>query len=50
MNIILLGANGRTGRKVLSRALNAGDSVTALVRAEDRLADVTHSHTKYSIP
>jgi putative NADH-flavin reductase len=43
MEIILLGANGRTGREVLSRALDAGDSVTALVRAEDRLADVPHS-------
>lgn len=43
MQIILLGANGRTGREVLSRALDSGDSVTALVRAEDRLADVTHS-------
>lgn len=43
MKILLLGANGRTGREVLSRALDAGDTVTALVRAEDRLADVTHS-------
>ncbi len=43
MKIILLGANGRTGREVLSRALAAGDTVTALVRTEDRLADVTHS-------
>jgi putative NADH-flavin reductase len=43
MKIILLGANGRTGREVLSRALDAGDTVTALIRAEDRLADVTHS-------
>jgi len=43
MKIILLGANGRTGREILSRALDAGDTVTALVRAEDRLADVTHS-------
>ena len=42
MKIILLGANGRTGREVLSRALAAGDAVTALVRAEDRLANVTH--------
>ncbi|MGK7908944.1 MAG: NAD(P)-dependent oxidoreductase [Synechococcus sp.] len=43
MNIVLLGANGRTGREILSRALNAGDTVTALVRTEDRLADITHS-------
>jgi putative NADH-flavin reductase len=49
MKIILLGANGRTGREVLSHALNAGDSVTALVRAEDRLADVTHSRLKVHV-
>lgn len=42
-NILLLGANGRTGREILSRALRAGDMVTALVRREDRLADVSHS-------
>ncbi|MCG9727546.1 NAD(P)-dependent oxidoreductase [Vibrio brasiliensis] len=43
MKILLLGANGRTGREILNRALRAGDSVTALVRSEDRLADITHS-------
>jgi len=43
MRILLLGANGRTGRRVMSRALDAGDTVTAFVRDEDRLADVTHS-------
>lgn len=42
MKIVLLGANGRTGRAVIGQALNAGDSVTALVRAEDRLADIRH--------
>jgi putative NADH-flavin reductase len=43
MKIILLGANNRTRREILSRALDAGDNVTALVRTEDRLADDTHS-------
>ncbi len=43
MNIFLLGANGRTGREILSRALDAGDTVTALVRTKDRLADIAHS-------
>lgn len=43
MRIILLGANGRTGRETLNRALNAGDTVTALVRSNDKLADVAHS-------
>ena len=42
MNIVLLGANGRTGREVLVRALDAGDTVTALVRAEGKLADLSH--------
>ncbi|QJY38032.1 NAD(P)H-binding protein (plasmid) [Vibrio europaeus] len=43
MKILLLGANGRTGREILDRALLAGDSVTALVRSEDKLADIAHS-------
>ena len=43
MRIILLGANGRTGREILSQALSAGDAVTAVVRAEDRLSDVSHA-------
>ena len=42
MKIALLGANGRTGREVLTRSLDAGDTVTAIVRAEDKLADVKH--------
>ena len=42
MNIVLLGASGRTGREVLVRALSAGDGVTALVRAEGKLADLGH--------
>lgn len=41
--ILLLGANGRTGREILGRALSAGDTVTALVRGKDRLADLSHS-------
>lgn len=42
MKLFLFGANGRTGREVLRGALDAGDTVTALVRGEDRLADVSH--------
>ena len=42
MNILLLGANGRTGREVLERALSAGDTVTALVRTEGKLDDLSH--------
>ncbi len=44
MKIALLGANGRTGRKILTRALDAGDTVTAIVRTEDKLADVKHAN------
>lgn len=42
MKIVLLGANGRTGRQVLQRALDAGDTITALVRIKDTLIDVCH--------
>jgi putative NADH-flavin reductase len=42
LKILLLGANGRTGRAFLDRASRAGDTVTAVVRAADRLADVRH--------
>ncbi len=42
MRILLLGANGKTGREVLARALKQGHRVTALVRSEDRLADTRH--------
>jgi putative NADH-flavin reductase len=49
MKIVLLGANGRTGRQVLDRALSAGDTVTALVRAKDRLADFSHERLKVRV-
>ncbi len=42
MKILLLGANGRTGRKILNLALEAGDDVTAVVRLEGKLADIDH--------
>lgn len=42
LNLLLLGANGRTGRLLLQQALDGGDRVTALVRGADRLADVQH--------
>ncbi|MEZ8094525.1 NAD(P)-dependent oxidoreductase [Photobacterium swingsii] len=44
MKILLLGANGRTGREIIKRALDAGDFITALVRSEDKLIDITHPH------
>lgn len=44
--ILLLGANGRTGRQVLRLALDAGHAVTAVVRAPDRLTDVCHERLR----
>lgn len=49
VNIFLLGANGRTGRETLTRALNAGHTVTALVRSENRLADIGHARLKVHV-
>lgn len=49
VNIVLLGANGRTGREVLVRALRAGDTVTALVRAEGKLADLSHERLEVHV-
>lgn len=49
MNIVLLGANGRTGREVLGRALSAGDTVTALVRAARKLGDLGHERLEIRV-
>lgn len=49
MNIVLLGANGKTGREVLARALRTGDTVTALVRAEAKLADLSHERLQVHV-
>ena len=38
MNLVVLGATGRTGRLVVEQALAAGHTVTALVRALERVA------------
>jgi len=42
MKLLLLGANGRAGREILSQGLAAGNSITALVRTKNRLSDVSH--------
>lgn len=49
VKLLVLGANGRTGRELLGLALRAGDSVTALVRAEDRLAGVSHERLEIRV-
>jgi uncharacterized protein YbjT (DUF2867 family) len=43
MNVLVLGATGRTGRLVVEQALAAGHTVTALVRSPEKL---TTSHSK----
>ncbi len=42
MKIVLLGANGRTGRLVMRQALAAGHTVTGLVRSAESLNGVQH--------
>ncbi len=37
MNLLVLGATGRTGRLVVEQALAAGHTVTALVRSPEKL-------------
>src|SRR5438128_12620406 len=37
MNLVILGATGRTGRLVVEQALAAGHAVTALVRSPEKL-------------
>src|SRR3989442_10096057 len=37
MNLVILGATGRTGRLAVEQALAAGHTVTALVRSPDKL-------------
>jgi putative NADH-flavin reductase len=47
--LLLLGANGRTGRRLLRLGLDAGHAVTALVRSADRLADVQHERLTVAV-
>lgn len=49
VKLFLLGANGRTGLRILGLALRAGDTVTALVRTEHRLAHVRHERLKVRV-
>ncbi|MEL6429178.1 MAG: NAD(P)-binding oxidoreductase [Planctomycetota bacterium] len=43
LRILLLGANGRTGRQLLHRAAARGHALTAVVRSADRLTDLEAS-------
>ena len=42
MKLVVLGANGRTGKHVLEAALVKGMDVTAVVRSEDRVPGIQH--------
>jgi uncharacterized protein YbjT (DUF2867 family) len=46
MNLVVLGATGRTGRLVVEKALAAGHTVTALVRSPEKL---TTGHPKLRV-
>ncbi len=41
MKVLVIGATGPTGRLVLERAVRAGDTITALVRRPEALADLS---------
>jgi uncharacterized protein YbjT (DUF2867 family) len=45
MNLLVLGATGRTGRLVVEQALTAGHHVTALVRSPEKLG-TTHANLR----
>lgn len=49
MKLVVLGANGRTGRHVVRLALERGAHVTAVVRSEDKVLDTQHAHLLTSI-
>lgn len=42
MNLVVLGANGRTGRLVVREALNKGETVTAVVRTDAKRLTIEH--------
>lgn len=42
MKLVILGANGRTGKLVVGEALARGDTVTAVVRSEAKRLDIEH--------
>lgn len=42
MNLVVLGANGRTGQHVVQLGLERGFAVTAVVRSNDKMPNVLH--------
>lgn len=46
MNLVILGANGRTGTHVLRLALERGETVTAVVRSEEKRPKLQHTRLR----
>ncbi|MDU8911357.1 NAD(P)-binding oxidoreductase [Aestuariicoccus sp. MJ-SS9] len=46
LKLVVLGANGRTGRLVVREALDIGDSVTAVVRSDAKRLALQHSRLR----
>ncbi len=49
MKLVVLGANGRTGRLVVQAALEKGMDVTAVVRSADKLLGIQHDRLKVAV-
>lgn len=49
MKLVVLGANGRTGRLVVQEALAAGDTITAVVRSDDKRLGIRHSNLRVAV-
>ena len=49
VKLVVLGANGRTGKHVLRAALEKGMDVIAVVRSEDRQPDIRHDRLKVMV-
>lgn len=49
MNLVVLGANGRTGAHVLQQALDKGVNVTAVVRSQAKCPKIRHERLKVAI-
>ncbi len=49
MNLVVLGANGRTGAHVVNLALDQGVQVTAVVRSKNKCPNITHKNLNIAI-
>lgn len=49
MRILLLGANGRTGREIMKRASMSDAEVTAVVRSADRMPEEFSGHVRVRV-